>query len=67
MRVGTTPRFVATAEAARRLKVSPMTIRRWVHAGRLDGQRVGRSLIVEEPAVAKAEDKQMEARHVAQP
>jgi hypothetical protein len=44
-----------------------MTIRRWVHAGRLDGQRVGRSLIVEEPAVAKAEDKQMEARHVAQP
>jgi len=51
-----TPRkLVPTAEAAQRLHVAQLTIRRWVHKGRLQGQRVGRSIVVEESLVAMLE------------
>jgi len=47
--MGTSPTLITTAAAARRLRVVPLTIRRWVDAGRLAGQRVGRSMVAEEP------------------
>jgi excisionase family DNA binding protein len=50
-----TQRLVPTADAARRLKVTPRTIRRWVASGRLSGQHLGCILVVDEAAVAKLE------------
>ena len=48
-----TPKQVPTADAARRLKVTPRTIRRWLTSGRLTGQRIGCILVVDEAAVAE--------------
>lgn len=36
---------ISVAEAARRIDVHPITIRRWVAQGRLPGHRVGPRLI----------------------
>jgi excisionase family DNA binding protein len=46
-----TPELVPTADAARRLKVTPRTIRRWLASGRLRGQRIGCILVVDDAAV----------------
>ncbi len=35
-------RFLTTAEAAQRLKVSDETVRAWVRSGKLDGVQIGR-------------------------
>ena len=35
------PRWVSVAEAATHARVSPRTMRRWVHEGRLRATRVG--------------------------
>jgi excisionase family DNA binding protein len=48
-------KFVPTVEAATRLHVAQLTVRRWVDKGRLRGQRVGRSIIVEEASVVTLE------------
>lgn len=50
-----TQKLLPTAAAARRLKVTPQTIRRWLASGRLTGQRIGRVLAVDESAVAELE------------
>jgi excisionase family DNA binding protein len=50
-----TPKVVPTADAARRLQVTPRTVRRWLASGRLSGQRIGSILVVEEAAVAELE------------
>ncbi len=46
---------LTTRQAARRLDVVPQTIRRWVKAGRLDGEKVGDRVLVEEASVAALE------------
>jgi excisionase family DNA binding protein len=48
---------MSTAEAAGRLGRSERTIRRWILEGRLPGQKVGRSWVVEEPAVVELESR----------
>jgi excisionase family DNA binding protein len=53
--MGTTPRYITTAEAGLRLGVVARTIRTWIGQGRLRAQRVGRSWVVEEPSVAGLE------------
>jgi excisionase family DNA binding protein len=53
--VETPPRYIPTVEAARRLDVVQLTVRRWVYKGRLRGQRVGRSVVVEESSVTALE------------
>lgn len=53
--MGISPTLITTAAASRRLKVVPLTVRRWIQGGRLRGQKVGRSWVVEEPAVAELE------------
>ena len=50
-----TQKLVPTADAARRLKVTPRTICRWIARGRLTGQRLGCILVVDETAVAELE------------
>jgi excisionase family DNA binding protein len=50
-----TRKQVPTVDAARRLKVTPRTIRRWLASGRLTGQRIGCILVVDEGAVAELE------------
>jgi excisionase family DNA binding protein len=50
--MGTSPKLVTTAEVARQLHRAERTVRRWVAMGRLRGQKVGRSWVVEEPSVA---------------
>jgi excisionase family DNA binding protein len=47
--------LMSTVEAARRLERPERTVRRWIQAGRLRGQKVGRSWVVEESAVAELE------------
>ncbi len=47
--------LVATTDAARRLKVTSRTIRRWIESGRLRGQKVGRDWVTDEDAVAELE------------
>jgi excisionase family DNA binding protein len=37
---------ITTAEAARRLEVVPLAVRRWVRAGRLDGEKIGDRIVV---------------------
>ena len=46
-----TQKLVPTADAARRLKVTPRTVRRWIASGRLTGQRLGCILVVDEAAI----------------
>jgi len=53
---------VPTADAARRLKVTPRTIRRWLAGGRLTGQRLGCILVVDEAAVAELEQVRRDGR-----
>jgi excisionase family DNA binding protein len=53
--MGTTPRYITTAEAGQRLGVVAHTIRTWISQGRLRAQKVGRSWVVEEPSVAELE------------
>ena len=53
--MGTTPRYITTAEARRRLGVVAHTIRTWISQGRLRAQKVGRSWVVEESAAAELE------------
>jgi excisionase family DNA binding protein len=50
-----TPELVPTADAARRLQVTPRTVRRWLASGRLSGQRIGSILVVGEAVVAELE------------
>jgi excisionase family DNA binding protein len=50
-----TQKLVPTALAAERLKVTPRTVRRWLAAGRLAGQRLGCILVVDEASVAELE------------
>jgi excisionase family DNA binding protein len=57
VRVGTSPTLITTAAASRRLKVVPLTVRRWIRCGRLRGQKVGRSWVVDEDAVAELESR----------
>jgi excisionase family DNA binding protein len=52
-RVAMATRQFPTGEAARRLKVTPHTIRRWLASGRLTGQRVGWILVVDEAAITE--------------
>ncbi len=52
-----TQKLLPTAEAARRLKVTPQTIRRWLASGRLTGQRIGCILVVDETALAELESR----------
>jgi excisionase family DNA binding protein len=42
-----------------RLGVVPLTIRRWLDEGRLRDQKVGRSWVVEEAAVAQLESRRV--------
>lgn len=44
--------FLTVAEVAEMLRVSRMTVYRWVHAGELPAVRFGRSFRVPESAVA---------------
>jgi excisionase family DNA binding protein len=46
-----TPKVMPTADAARRLQVTPRTVRRWLASGRLTGQRIGCILVVDDAAV----------------
>jgi len=57
-----TQKLVPTADAARRLKVTPRTIRRWLAGGRLTGQRLGCILVVDEAAVAELEQVRRDGR-----
>lgn len=41
-----TEEYLTTGEAASLLSVSPITIRRWVKSGRLEGHRVGHLTVV---------------------
>lgn len=41
-----TEEYLTTGEAASLLSVSPITIRRWVKSGRLEGRRVGHFTVV---------------------
>jgi len=50
-----TQKLLPTPVAARRLKVTPQTIRRWLASGRLTGQRIGCILVVDEAAVVELE------------
>jgi len=50
-----TPNLRPTPEAARRLKVTPQTIRWWLASGHLTGQRLGCILVVDEDAIAELE------------
>jgi excisionase family DNA binding protein len=50
-----TPQLLPTPVAARRLKVTSQTIRRWLASGRLTGQRIGCIWAVDETAVAVLE------------
>jgi excisionase family DNA binding protein len=50
-----TPQLLPTPVAARRLNVTPLTIRRWLASGRLTGQRIGCIWAVDEDAVAELE------------
>jgi excisionase family DNA binding protein len=50
-----TQKVVPTGDAARRLNVTARTVRRWLAAGRLTGQRIGCILVVDEAAVAELE------------
>jgi hypothetical protein len=52
-----TSKVMPTADAARRLQVTPRTVRRWLVSGRLTGQRIGCILVVDEAAVAKLESR----------
>ena len=52
-----TRQLVPTGEAARRLKVTPQTIRRWLVGGRLTGQRIGYVIVVDEAASAELESR----------
>ena len=45
------PEYITTDEAAQRLHVATMTIRRWVAEGRLAGGKVGKMIIVDRAAV----------------
>ncbi len=47
--------LVPTAAAARRLQVTPRTVRRWLVSGRLAGQRIGCIWVVDEAAIAEVE------------
>ena len=38
----TTPQFLTVPEVAAQLRVDPVTVRRWISAGRLPAFRVGR-------------------------
>lgn len=49
--------LMSTAEAARRLERPERTVRRWIQAGRLCGQKVGRDWVVDEDAVAELESR----------
>ena len=53
--MGTTPKYLTTAEAGQRLGVVAHTIRTWISQGRLRALKVGRSWVVEESAVAELE------------
>lgn len=57
-----TPKLVPTAAAARRLKVTPRTVRRWLASGRLTGHRLGCILVVDEAAVAELERARRDGR-----
>jgi excisionase family DNA binding protein len=46
-----TQRLVTTAEAARLLGVTPSSIRRAVEAGRLRGQKMGNTWLIEESSL----------------
>jgi excisionase family DNA binding protein len=48
-------RFISGREAAKRLHCHHRTVRRWVNAGRLDGQVVGGRLVIAEASVAAIE------------
>jgi hypothetical protein len=50
--------LITTAAAGRRLKVVPLTVRRWTQGGRLRGQKVGGSWVVEEPSGAELEGRE---------
>jgi len=57
-----TPKLIPTRDAARRLRVTPRTIRRWLASGRLTGQRIGRILTVDESALAGIEAARRDGR-----
>jgi excisionase family DNA binding protein len=44
-----------TRVAAARLRVTAQTVRDWLRAGRLDGQKVGDRWLVDEASIAAAE------------
>ncbi|HEY5990305.1 MAG TPA: helix-turn-helix domain-containing protein [Streptosporangiaceae bacterium] len=45
---------ITTAEAARRLDVTPITVRRWVEAGALVGRKIGDRVLVDATSVGAA-------------
>lgn len=49
--------------AAARLDVTGQTVRNWVKAGRLDGQKVGDRWLVEEASIAAVEQQRDAARN----
>ena len=51
----TLPKLVSTADAAMRMHVTQATIRRWIDQGRLTGQKVGKSWVVEDPSLRALE------------
>jgi excisionase family DNA binding protein len=60
--MGTSPKFISTAEAGQRLGVVAHSIRTWITQGRLRAQLVGRSWVVEESSVAELELARRDAR-----
>ena len=55
--MGTSRDLVPTVDAAQRLNVTPRTVRRWVASGHLPGQKIGRILVADGPAVAALEQR----------
>jgi excisionase family DNA binding protein len=45
--------MLTVPEAARRLRLNPETIRRWIRSGRLTTQRVGTQHLIDEADLAK--------------
>jgi excisionase family DNA binding protein len=53
---------MSTAEAGRRLNVTPRTVRTWIEQRRLRGEKIGNSVMVKASSVAALERQQRNQR-----
>lgn len=60
----TEPRFLTVREAARRLRVSPMSLYREIEAGKFPAVRIRSRLVVPSRALQEIEDAAMTSRTV---